>query len=134
LDEAVISPFLKSLIKSLNDEKAPSVAPVKQELNRFTLTQKFPIKNFYHKVISFLQTNFLQTLLQITTRKQENEFYVEGYNVILALWKSTFNVLMSPDLSFIFSIGIVDNFNANYKAAIAFLNNLANFLSPNVSL
>ena len=112
----------------MNETKNPQgVSPINQGLLRKVSweTRQSPIKTFFQNILGLLENGPLASLKNFVNQGGAE---MEGLNIVMVLWKSVFNLLTAKSFAFVFSVGIADNFNNNYKEAINFLNSLSNYL------
>jgi len=128
IEEVIITPSLDSYVEKMNETKnTQGVSPINQGLLRKATwdARQSPIKTFYQNILGLLNNGPLASLKKFFTFRNAD---FEGLNIVMILWKSVFNLLTAKNFAFIFSVGIADNFNNNYKETINFLNSLANHL------
>ena len=125
----------------MNESKSqPTVSPQNRGLFHQASWDSKPsaIRNIYQSILQMLETGPLANLRKLGNK--ENNALIdmssfEGYNIVLITWKSVFNLLTSKTFTFLFSVGIADNFNNNYKETMHFLNSLASFFeTPEVKI
>jgi len=115
-------------VEKMNETKNPQgVSPINQGLLRKVSweTRQSPIKTFFQNILGLLENGPLASLKKFV---HHGDAEIEGLNIVMVLWKSVFNLLTAKNFAFIFSVGIADNFNNNYKETINFLNYLSSYL------
>ena len=134
MEQAIITSKLNNLVEKMNEAKnqsAGGTTPQSRDLIRQASWDSKPstIKNLYQNILQMLEEGPLANLRKLGNKENNSLIDVssfEGYNIILITWKSVFNLLTSKSFTFLFSVGIADNFNYNYKETICFLNSLSN--------
>ena len=128
IEQIIITPSLDSFVEKMNETKNPQgVSPINQGLLRKVSweTRQSPIKIFFQNILGLLENGPLASLKKFV---HHGDAEIEGLNIVMVLWKSVFNLLTAKNFAFIFSVGIADNFNNNYKETINFLNYLSSYL------
>ena len=133
LEQIILIPELERAVGKLNEEKTPQgVSPKNFDYQRPGLNSKTTqVKNLYQKILETVKAGPLAELREFSRSGDATAIdlsNVEGFNIILSTWKSVYNLLTSKNFTFIFSVGIADNFNNHYKETVYFLNSLSNLL------
>ena len=129
-----MAPLLLNLENKVKEEKSTNIVATKQEYMKKGGAQKpLPIKIFYNGIIEAATQGKLSDFIYITEHAatdsslKSRQLYVGGFNLITdCVWRSVEKVLIGQQFSFLYSVGISDIFNANFKAAVHFINLLKN--------
>lgn len=93
---------------------------------------KLPLRVFFDTVLASLSTGIMKDLLEITEFSEDSEEHmssqVEGYNMLLhVVWNGVFEILLHKDFNMMYSVGIPDLFNLNFKISLNFINQLRTY-------
>ena len=140
IEVKLMGPLLQNLENKVKEEKSTSIVATKQEYLKKGAQKVLPIRHFYNGIIEAVTKGKLSDFIYITENAatdsylKSRQLYVGSFNLITnCVWKSVEKVLTGQQFAFLYSVGISDIFNSNFKAAVSFLNLLeAEIKNPEV--